>query len=634
MGTNVFSASLSGMNAAMYGITTTQHNIANASTPGYTRQQVTLSSSTAVATGAGFIGQGVSVTGVKRLYDQFLTGQVLQQQGQSTYLTSYLASMNQVNSLVSNTTSGVSVSMQGFFAATNSLANTPASVPARQAVLSAAQTTVNNFQSINKSLADMGTAVTGQISSTVQLVNTYATQIAKLNTDIKTAIAANQGQQPNDLLDQRDQLVSQLNQQVNVTLQQQSDGTTNVYIGSGQALVVGDKSMSLQVLQNTNDPSKVDVVYVNNGKTTAIQQSSLQGGNLGAYIAFRDQNLQSTQNSLGRIALAFANNINQQNQMGQDLNGALGTNLVNAAPPLVNRGATNTGTATVGATITSVPALTGSDYQLSFDGTNYSLLRSADNAVTQLGSTIPISQVVDGVTVTVSAGMAAGDSFQIRPTANAARDIAMLTSDPAKIAAAAPMLASAPTTNTGTGTILPGSVNTPLPLDPNLQAPVTLTFTSATTFTVAGAVPAVGVQTYTPGQNITFNGWTTQISGSPAVGDVFNVKSNTGGSGDNRNALLMAGLQTQNLMVNGTTTLAGAYSQLVGLIGSKTNELTITNTAQTAMLAQTVASQQSVSGVNLDEEAANLLQYQRAYQASAKAMQIANTLFDALLTLR
>jgi flagellar hook-associated protein 1 FlgK len=638
MGTNVFSASLSGMNAAMYGITTTQHNIANASTPGYSRQQVTLSSATAVASGSGFVGQGVSVTGIKRLYDQFLTSQVLQQQGQSNYLSSYLTSMNQVNTLVSNTTSGVSASLQGFFAATNTMSSTPASVPARQTVLSAAQSTVNNFQSINQSLSDMAVAVTGQISSSVQLANTYATQIASLNTNIKTAIASNQGQQPNDLLDQRDQLVSQLNQQINVSVQQQNDGTMNIYIGSGQALVVGDKSMSLQVQQTTNDPSKVDVVYVNNGKVTQIQQNSLQGGNLGAYIAFRDQNLQPAQNALGRVALAFATNINQQNQMGQDLNGTLGASLMNAAPPVVSAGGLNTGAGVVSASISSVTALTGSDYQLKFDGTNYSLTRSTDNAITQLGSALPISQVVDGVTITVAGppagAMAAGDSYQIRPTANAARDIAMLTTDPAKIAAAAPMLASAPVTNTGTGKIASGSVNTPLPLNANLQSPVTLTFTSATTFTVAGAVPAVGVQTYTPGQNITFNGWTTQISGSPATGDVFNVKSNVGGTGDNRNALLMAKLQTQNLMANGTTSLEGAYSQLVSSIGSKTSELTVTSSAQTAMLAQTVAAQQSVSGVNLDEEAANLLQYQRAYQASAKAMQIANTLFDALLTLR
>lgn len=636
MGGNLFSSSLSGLNAAQLGLATTQHNIANASTPGYTRQQVQLTAQTAQATGSGFVGQGVSVTGVKRLYDQFLTSQVLQQQGQASYLTSYKTSMSQVDSLLSNTTSGVPTSMQSIFDATHALVNAPNSVAARQTLLSNAQTAVNSFQTVNQSLTDMATAVTGQISGSVTLVNTYATQIATLNTSIKSALATGNGQQPNDLLDQRDQLVSQLNKELKVTTQTQTDGSMNVFVGTGQALVVGDQSMSLQVLQNPSDPSKVDVAYLNNGKTTTLQQSSLQGGNLGAYITFRDQNLQPAQNALGRVALGLATSLNQQNQMGQDLNGALGANLMNAAAPLVNPNAANTGTGGVSATISSVNALTASDYQLKFDGTNYTLTRLTDNAVTSLGTTVPLTQIVDGVSITATAGMKAGDSFVIRPTANAARDIAMLTSDPAKIAAAAPMLASAANTNTGSGTITPGSVNTPLPLNANLQAQVTIAFSNPpTSYTVTGAVPAVaGTVPYVAGQNISYNGWTTQISGTPAAGDTFTVKANAGGTGDNRNALLMAGLQTQNLMANGTTSLTGAFSQIVSSVATKTSELTVTSKAQDAMVTQTVAAQQAISGVNLDEEAANLLQYQKAYQASAKAMQIANTMFDALLTLR
>lgn len=643
MGSNIFSSSLSGMNAAQFGLATTQHNIANASTPGYTRQQVMLTQQVAVSTGSGFMGQGVSVTGVKRLYDQFLSAQVLQQQGQESYLNTYLTSMNQVNSLVSNTTSGVSAGMQGFFSATNSMANTPASIPARQTVLSTAQTAVNSFNTINQNLTDISNSLTTQIVGSVQNVNTYAAQIATLNTSIKSAIAIGQGAQPNDLLDQRDQLVTLLNKDVKVSVQQQNDGSMNVFIGSGQALVVGDTSMGMQVVNSPSDPGKVEVAYLNNGVTSAIQQSSLQGGTLGAYLNFRDQSLQPAQNALGRVALAFATSINQQNQLGQDLNGALGGNVLNAAPPLVLPGAANAGTANMNATVSTISALTGSDYQLKFDGTNYSMTRLTDNAVTNIGSTasaMPLTQVVDGVSVTITAGMVSGDSFLIRPTANAARDIAMLTTDPAKLAAAAPMIATAAAANTGSGIISPGTVN-PLPnTNVNLQVPVSITFTTPTTFNVVGAIPAVGAQTYTAGQNITYNGWTTQITGSPAAGDIFNVGPNSStATGDNRNALRMAELQTQNILSTSggvglaTTSLEGAYSQLVGSIGSKTNELIATSAAQTAMVTQTVAAQQSVSGVNLDEEAANLLQYQRAYQAAAKAMQIANTMFDSLLTL-
>jgi len=634
MGSNIFSASLSGMNAAQYALTTTEHNIANANTPGFTRQQVLVSSRAAQASGAGFIGQGVDVAGVQRIYDQFLTTQVRQEQSQSSYLSAYLSAMKQVDNLVADPAAGVSPAMQSFFDAMNGLSSSPESVPARQTVISTAQFAVNRFQAIDQRLTDIADGLTGQIAGSVQSVNTYANQIATLNGNIKRAIAAGQGQPPNDLLDQRDQLVNQLNKEMKVTVQQQTDGAMNVFVGNGQALVIDERAMALQVVQSPNDPSKVDIAYLTNGKTIPLQQSSLQGGNLGAYLTFRDQSLEPARNALGRVALGLATSLNQQNQLGQDLQGVLGGSLLVAAAPRVDKGANNTGTATLSASIASVSALTTSDYQLKFDGTHYTMTRLSDNALTNLGASLVPAPTVDGFTVNLDAGaMAAGDSFSIRPTANAARDIALLNNDPAKLATAAPIRTSAALTNLGTAKITAGTVNAPPPLNANLQAPLSITFTSATTFTVIGAVPAVGAQTYTPGQAISFNGWTTQISGTPVAGDAFNVAANTNATGDNRNVLLMAGLQKQNLLANGTTSFQGAYSQLVGSIGAKTNELMVTSQAQDAMLTQTVAMQQGVSGVNLDEEAANLLRYQKAYQASAKAMQIANTMFDALLTL-
>lgn len=634
MGSNIFSASLSGMNAAQYALTTTEHNIANANTPGFTRQQVLVNSRAAQASGAGFIGQGVDVAGVQRIYDQFLTTQVRQEQSQSSYLSAYLSAMKQVDNLVADPAAGVSPAMQSFFDAMNGLSSSPESVPARQTVISTAQFAVNRFQAIDQRLTDIADGLTGQIAGSVQSVNTYANQIATLNGNIKRAIAAGQGQPPNDLLDQRDQLVNQLNKEMKVTVQQQTDGAMNVFVGNGQALVIDERAMALQVVQSPNDPSKVDIAYLTNGKTIPLQQSSLQGGNLGAYLTFRDQSLEPARNALGRVALGLATSLNQQNQLGQDLQGVLGGSLLVAAAPRVDKGANNTGTATLSASIASVSALTTSDYQLKFDGTHYTMTRLSDNALTNLGASLVPAPTVDGFTVNLDAGaMAAGDSFSIRPTANAARDIALLNNDPAKLATAAPIRTSAALTNLGTAKITAGTVNAPPPLNANLQAPLSITFTSATTFTVVGAVPAVGAQTYTPGQAISFNGWTTQISGTPVAGDAFNVAANTNATGDNRNVLLMAGLQKQNLLANGTTSFQGAYSQLVGSIGAKTNELMVTSQAQDAMLTQTVAMQQGVSGVNLDEEAANLLRYQKAYQASAKAMQIANTMFDALLTL-
>lgn len=634
MGSNLFTSSLSGMNAAQVGLATTQHNIANAGTPGFTRQEVLTSSRAGQQTGGGFVGQGVDVSGVRRIYDQFLTTQVRQEQAQASYLSTYHTAMKQMDNLVADPIAGASPAMQEFFNAMNGVANNPESIPARQTLLGSAQFVANRFQAIDQRLTDIANGLNGQISSSVSSINTFAQQIAALNGNIKRATAASQGGQlPNDLLDQRDQLINQLNKEIKVSVLTQPDGTASVFIGNGQTLVIDEQAMSLRVVQSTSDPSKVDIAYRNGNNTIPMQQSSLQGGNIGAYFAFRDQSLEPARNALGRVALGLADSVNQQNRLGQDLSGILGGNIFHAAAPRVDKGADNTGTAAVAAVISDMAAVTTSDYQLRFDGASYSMVRLSDNTVTDLGATLP--QTVDGVTVTLTAGTAAaGDTFLIRPTANGARDMAVATDDPARIAAAAPMRTTATLTNTGSGQISAGTVNAPPPADTNLQATVSIAFTSATTFTVSGAVPAVaGTVAYVPGQDISYNGWTAQITGTPLAGDTFTIARNTNAVGDNRNALLMAGLQTRNLLANGTASFQDAYGQLVGDIGAKTHELDATSQAQNSMLTQTVAAQQSVSGVNLDEEAANLLHYQRAYQAAAKAMQIANTMFDALLTL-
>jgi len=635
---DLFTSALSGMNAAQLGLATTEHNIANASTPGFSRQQIVLGSRAGQQSGSGFIGQGVDVTGVRRIYDEFLNTQVQLEQNRASYLSTYHTSLQQIDNLVADPVAGASPAIQGFFDALNGVANNPESVPARQTLLSNAQFVVNRFQSIDQRLTDIANGLTSQIASSVNTVNSYAKQIAALNGNIKRLTALGQGQQPNDLIDQRDLLIGKVNQEIKTTALKNSDGTVSVYIGNGQPLVVDEQAMQLLTVQSPSDPGKVEVVYNNNGKTSALQQSSLQGGNLGAYFDFRDQSLEPSRNALGRVALGMAASINQQNQLGQDLNGASGGNLFNAVSPRVDRNTNNDPASGVpSVTIANIAGLTTSDYQLKFDGAKYTLLRLSDNVTTSY-ATLP--QTVDGMTINAPVPVAAGDSFMIRPTANAARDIALVTNDAARIAAAAPMRTAAALANSGTANISSGTVNAPPPADANLRNDVTITFIDSTHFTVtdntaATVLVAAPGTLYDPnvGATLSFNGWTTQISGSPVVGDVFNVVANTNATGDSRNVLLMAGLQTQNLMANGTASLQGVYGQLVGDVGAKTQEFGLISQAQDNMLAQTVASQQAVSGVNLDEEAANLIRYQKAYQAAAKAMQIAQTMFDAILAM-
>jgi flagellar hook-associated protein 1 FlgK len=636
---DLFASALSGLNASQVGIATTEHNIANASTPGFSRQQIVPAARLSQQVGAGFVGKGVDIQNVTRIYDQYLSAQVLQEQSQATYLTTYYTALKQIDNLVADPTAGASPAMQSFFDAMSAVSNSPESLPARQTMLGNAQFAVNRFQAIDQRMTDIATGLNGQITSSVNAINSYAQQIAALNLNIRRAIATIPAQQPNDLLDQRDQLITKLNQEIKTTQVPQADGTVSVFVGNGQPLVLDDLSMKLLATASSSDPSKLDIAYLKNGQALPMQQSSIQGGNLGGYLTFRDQSLEPARNALGRVALGLATSINQQNQLGQDLNGVLGLNLFTAATPRVIPNANNAITSGIpSVTIANVTGLTTSDYQLKFNGgTSYTLLRLSDNTATNYAS---LPQTVDGMTINAPATVTAGDTFLIRPTANGARDIAVSTNDPAKIAAAAPMRGTAAVANTGTAKISSGTVSTLVTANPahpatdvNLQVPVTITFTGAATFTVAGAVPAVGAQAYVSGQSISYNGWTVQITGTPVTGDVFNVVSNTNATGDNRNILLMSSMQTQNLMANGTASFQGVYGQLVGDVGAKTSELSVTSLAQTNMAAQTVAAQQAVSGVNLDEEAANLMRYQKEYQAAAKAMQIANTMFDAVLAI-
>jgi len=626
----LFGIGVSGLNAAQIGLATTSHNITNASTPGYHRQTAVQKAATALQSGAGFIGQGAEVQTVKRQYDQFLQNQLVEVRSQGAQFNSYLSEISQIDNVLGDSAAGVSPAIQDFFRGLQDVATNPASVPSRQALLSSAQALVSRFQSVNARFDSVRSGINTQIESNVTAINTYAKQIAELNDRIVLLGGAGQGQPPNDLMDQRDNLVSEMNKLVRTSVVTQDDGSYNLFIGTGQSLVVGNQASTLVAMPSSADPGRTVVGYQLGSTVMELPENSITGGSLGGLIAFRANSLDPGQAALGRAAIGLAQAFNDQHRLGQDLTGALGGNFFNVATPAVSDDANNTGTAVIGASITSISALTTSSYQLSYDGVNYTLFRTSDG-FTQTFAALP--QTVDGVQISLTSGAAAaGDKFLIQPAINGARDLNVLITDTARIAAAAPIRTGAALANTGRATVSAGSVNPPPPPNANLTQPVTITFTSPTTFNVVGTGTGnpVGVA-YTSGGNITYNGWTIQISGTPAAGDVFTIGPNTNGTGDNRNALLLAGLQSSSLLAGGTATIQDAYAQLVSDIGNKTRELQVNASAQDAVIQQTEATEQSLSGVNLDEEAANLIRYQQAYQAAGKALQIAATLFDSIL---
>lgn len=531
---NLFSSSLSAMNAAQTAMATTQHNIANASTPGFSRQEVVIGSRAGQQTGAGFVGSGVDVSGVKRVYDQYLVNQVRLEQTQSSFLSTYHTTMTQIDNLVADPAAGASPAIQEFFSALNGVANSPESIPARQTLIGTAQFAVNRFQAIDQRLTDIANGLNGQVTTSVTTVNNLAQQVATLNGNIKRAIANGQGQLPNDLMDQRDQVINQLNQEIKVSVQAQQDGALNVYVGNGQTLVINESSMRLDVTRSANDPSRLDIVYRDGNITTPLQQTGLQGGNLGAYLAFRDQSLEPARNALGRVAMGLAESMNRQNRLGLDLTGAAGGDLFNVAVPRVERGVNNVGTGTVTAAISDVTQLTTSDYQLRYDGANYLMVRMSDSATTNVGTTAlpPTNVAIDGFTVTLAGGLPQkGDTFLIRPTADGARDIRVVIANPTGIAAAAPIRTMANIANTGTATI--GGVTVDATFNAATFTPAaTLTYDSASntlsgfpalpvTATVNGVATTFAAGspvTYTDGATYSVGGVSFTMTGTPSSG--------------------------------------------------------------------------------------------------------------------
>lgn len=628
---SILSIGVTGLEAAQIALATAGHNVSNANTPGFTRQQTVQGTNLPQYTGNGFLGQGVHVDTVKRIYSEFLNLQVQKADTQASRLDTYNANISQIDNLLADPAAGLSPILQDFFKAANDVASDPSSVASRQAFLSSSESLTARFNTLNDRFAELRTGVNTQLTNSIEQINTYAKQIAALNGSIMAVQSSALNQAPNDLLDQRDRLVSELNRQVNVTVVKQGD-MYNVFAGSGQALVLGDNALALKAVAAPEDPQRTRIAYVTNGNTVLLSDKVFTGGAVAGLLNFRSETLDAGQSALGRVAIGLAQTFNDQHKLGQDLQGNLGGTFFSVGAPNVIQNANNSGSAVIGATIASTSALTASDYRLAYDGTNYQLTRVSDNTTSTYAS---LPQTVDGVTFSLASGTpAAGDSFLIQPTLNGARDIGVLVKDPRAVAAAAPIRSAAAGANGGTGKISAGTVNAPPPTNVNLQQPVTITFTSASTFDVTGTGTGnpTGVA-YTPGSTISYNGWTVQISGTPASGDTFSVASNTGGTSDSRNALLLAQLQSKNILSGGTATYQSAYSQLVSSVGAKAREISVDNTAQQNVLIQTQQSQQALSGVNLDEEAANLMRYQQAYQASGKVIQVASVLFDTILSL-
>lgn len=632
---NFLSTSVSGLLAFQRAIDATSQNISNVSTPGYSRQRVDLAARPAQMYANGWVGNGVQVNTTARVYDDTLADQVRVASSSFSSLDSYTTFMNRVNDMFSNTTTGLTPSLQKFANAMQNVANNPTNSSSRQVLLSEANGLTGRLQSYSTQLSELGKQIESSITGEANEISTLSTGIAELNDQIAAAYAR-ANQPPNDLLDQRDLLIDKLATHIDINTVKQGDGQINVFIGSGQPLVVGKDASSIVATTDPFDPSRHTIGLQGPGGTPVDVTSSITGGSLGGTMAFRSEVLDPTRNALGRISVVLTDTINAQHRAGIDLNGNAGTNLFAVGSPTVLGHSSNTGTGLPTVTRTDDTKLTTSDYVLAKTAVaappatttdTWTLRNAATGAtVTMTGTGTALDPFkADGLSIVVNAGAAVGDRFEIRPTRDAPTGLGVLISDPGKIAAAAPIRTAAATTNTGTGTISAGSVVDAT--NPNLRTTSTIQFTSPTTYSINGA----GSFPYTAGQPITINGAQVAISGAPANGDTFTISDNTGGTGDNRNMLALADSLSKPILNNGTTSLNSETSGMVGQIGAQTRQIQASRDAQEIVQSEAADARDSVSGVNLDEEAANLIKYQQAYQAAAQMISVASSLFDTLL---
>jgi flagellar hook-associated protein 1 FlgK len=629
---DMLSTGVTGLLAFETSLQTISNNVANVNTPGYSVETANLATNQATPTPNGWIGNGVNVSSITRNYSDFLDAQTRSATSSYNYFNTAAGLATNIDNMFSDPTSGLSASLQTFSQTIQSMASAPAQSSTRQAVLNQAQSLVSQLQGYQTQLNQLNTQVNTQVQAEASSIGSLAQSIAGLNQQIMAAQGNGTGQQPLSLLDQRNQLIDQLSQHVNVQTVQQSDGSLSVFIGSGQALVVGAQASSLSATPDQYHSGQLDLSLTTPSSTTDIT-GRLSGGVLGGLLQFRSQMLTPAQNALGQSAVTLATLVNTQNQAGLDQNGNIGQALFAVGGPQVLTSQGNTGNASVTGVISNLGGLTTSNYQLQYDGTNWSLLDANTGAAAALSSSTSGGVTTlsgAGLTLTVTGSAHAGDSFLVEPTGNAVSGLALLTTDPSKIAAAGPLVTSAGATNTGSAVLGSATV-------PNLAAwtrgNYTLSFSSPTAYTITnGAGTTVASGTYTSGTPIAFNGISVTLTGTPAANDSFAIDDNAGGTGDNSNALKLASLLGSKVLNGGSESLSDAVNAYVGTIGLQTSQAQNGATAQQSVMQSAQSAQQSVSGVNLDEEAANLVKFQQAYQAAAQVISTSSTLFNSLIT--
>ena len=653
----------------------TGNNISNAGVESYSRQRAEVSTRPEQLLGGSYQGAGNIVDNISRVVDQFLITQIQLDTSSRSSLETFARNMEQVDGLLSDDFSGLSATLSEFFAAIESSAQDPTSEPARQVVITQAESLALKINNLSGRVEQQLNSVDGQLRALSSQATTLAKGIASLNEGIADQVARGGGAQPNQLLDQRDEMLRQLAEIVNISTVKDGNDL-NVFVGNGLPLVTGVNALALDTQQGVDG---VDIMLVGRGNVSQRVTHFMSGGEMGGLLDFREVG-GDLLNVIGRIGIGLADSVNQQNALGIDLDGNAGGTIFrdvnagtipqsriiadgdNSAPTLQN----------MAINITDVGQLTTSDYRLSVvdnDGAaplDYRILRVSDNATTIVNGVAGAQSIaIDGFSIDISsatqANLALNDQFRIRPTRAGGADTTVDITRLQELAYSVPVVTDAKIGNNGTGVISSGEMlaivdDSALALNPAnpiyqsagvLAAPVLIQFTTATDYTVYETSdpfnPAVLFSgTIIPGQkneifgsqgtDPNFIGFQVTIDGAPQVNDEFTIDFNQNGSSDNRNAAALSGIRAQNILDGNSTNFENSYGSLIERIGTQTAQAKVGRDASESLLFQSQASRDSMAGVNLDEEAANLIKFEQAYNASAQLITVARQIFDTLLS--
>lgn len=676
---NLISIGLSGLASSQAALATTGNNITNVATAGYSRESVVNTASNLQNIGVGYLGTGTTISDVRRIYNSFMDTQLQTSTALSADATAYSTQTGAVDTLLSDKNTGIGSVLSSFFSAVQTAAASPSDVSARQALLTQTATLSNRFNSISTQLTQQNEGVNSTLTTLSGQVNKLSTSIADLNKQIGVLSAG--GNTPNSLMDARNEAVRSLNELVGVTVQQR-DGNYDVYLGSGQSLVNGTSANTLTAAPSSSDKSQYALTVNYQGFSSDVTAVTT-GGEIGGLLRFRSDVLNPAMNELGRTAIVAADTINKQMAQGVDLNGQFGATVfssVNSASAQANRSIASSGNSAgsgnLDVAIGDSSKLTTSDYTVKFSSaTAYSVTRADGTAMGSFDLATQPAPVIDGFSVALKGGApSAGDSFKIMPTRSGASSISTTLTDANKLAFAAPLAGTAAGGNTGTSSLTqPVLSNVVDVYDSSAQSalqtgiansiPVKLVFGAAsggtqayTVYNASGASISTG--SVVPGQSNTLSisvpmvdasgaairntdgtqksfSFQTTLAGTAATGDNFSVAFNSAGKSDNRNATALLSLQNKATVGinsgNAGVSLSSSYASLVENVGAKASQAKVDTSATTAVLTQAKANRDSVSGVNLDDEAANLVKFQQYYTASSQIIKTAQEIFSTLM---